>query len=322
MVLASGLEADMMLGTMGPGHGIATVEKVAIAAVMAGCLPDYMPVVIAAVKAVIDPEFDLTEMQATTHCTAPLIIVNGPARHTCGPIASGTGALGPGHRANATSAEHSLTMINIGKARPGSSDMALLGHPGSSPSVWPKMKRTVPSPAPCEPWFRCGRQCVTVLGSEAPHSVIYAGDGDDPNSYKSLLELLAMGLANPPSNNGTLTGGCATVVLNPNTVPFCMGLDSRERTSLRSCTSAALSRRASLNACSASSQARSSRSHGIQGTEQILILQAGGSGVFDGHASWCVGAMPTQPLASRSKPICSAKSPGWQLPQIRAHRQS
>ena len=98
MVLASGLEADMMLGTMGPGHGIATVEKVAIAAVMAGCLPDYMPVVVAAVKAVIDPEFDLTEMQATTHCTAPLIIVNGPARHTCGPIASGTGALGPGPR--------------------------------------------------------------------------------------------------------------------------------------------------------------------------------------------------------------------------------
>ena len=75
----------MMLGTMGPGHGIATVEKVAIAAVMAGCLPDYMPVVVAAVKAVIEPEFDLTEMQATTHCTAPLIIVNGPARHTCGP---------------------------------------------------------------------------------------------------------------------------------------------------------------------------------------------------------------------------------------------
>ena len=87
MVLASGQDVDMVLGTMGPGHGIATMEKVATAAVMAGCLPDYMPVVVAAVKAVIDPVFDLTEMQATTHCTAPLIIVNGPARHTCGPVA-------------------------------------------------------------------------------------------------------------------------------------------------------------------------------------------------------------------------------------------
>ena len=99
MVLASGLEADMVLGIMGPGNGTATVEKVAVAAVMAGCLADSMPLVVAAVKAVMEPEFDLTEMQATTHCTAPLIIVNGPARHSCGPIASGYGALGPGHRA-------------------------------------------------------------------------------------------------------------------------------------------------------------------------------------------------------------------------------
>ncbi len=70
MVLASGLDAEMVLGEMGPAGGVATMEKVAIAAVMAGCLPDYMPIVVAAVKAVIDPRFDLTEMQATTHCTA------------------------------------------------------------------------------------------------------------------------------------------------------------------------------------------------------------------------------------------------------------
>ena len=55
MVLASGMDADMVLGTMGPAGGVATVQQVAVAAVMAGCLPDYMPVVIAAVKAVIDP---------------------------------------------------------------------------------------------------------------------------------------------------------------------------------------------------------------------------------------------------------------------------
>jgi len=102
MVLATGLDGDLVLGEMGPMLGIATVEKVAVAAVMAGCLPDYMPLVMAAVKAVIDPRFDLTEMQATTHCTAPLVIVNGPARQTCGPVASGFGALGPGHRANAS----------------------------------------------------------------------------------------------------------------------------------------------------------------------------------------------------------------------------
>ena len=102
MTLASGNDPDMVIGTMGPGNGVATIEKIAVAAVMAGCAPDHMPVVLAAVKAVINPLFDLTEMQATTHCTAPLIIVNGPARFSCGPISSGYGALGPGHRANAS----------------------------------------------------------------------------------------------------------------------------------------------------------------------------------------------------------------------------
>ena len=94
MVLASGFDASLNLGEMGPGGGAATVEKIAVAAVMAGCLPDYAPVVLAALRAVLDERFDLTEMQATTHCTAPLIIVNGPARTDHGPIASGFGALG------------------------------------------------------------------------------------------------------------------------------------------------------------------------------------------------------------------------------------
>jgi hypothetical protein len=60
MVLATGFEPDLVLGIMGPVHGSATVEKVCIAAVMAGCIPDYAPVVIAAVRAVCQPEFDLT----------------------------------------------------------------------------------------------------------------------------------------------------------------------------------------------------------------------------------------------------------------------
>jgi hypothetical protein len=97
MVIQSSMAGDMQLGVMGPAGKVATVEKVAVAAVMAGCLPDYMPVVIAAVQAILRPEFDLTEMQATTHCTAPLLIVNGPARRDCGPVSSGFGALGPGH---------------------------------------------------------------------------------------------------------------------------------------------------------------------------------------------------------------------------------
>jgi hypothetical protein len=55
LVLATGLDGDLLLGVMGPGNGAATVEKVAVAACMAGCLPDHMPVVLAAVQAVLQP---------------------------------------------------------------------------------------------------------------------------------------------------------------------------------------------------------------------------------------------------------------------------
>ena len=78
MVLCTGQAAELTLGDMGPAGGSATIEKIAVAAVMAGCLPDHMPVVIAAIEAIINPAFDLTEMQATTHCTAPLILGMGP----------------------------------------------------------------------------------------------------------------------------------------------------------------------------------------------------------------------------------------------------
>ena len=96
-VLASGQDADMILGKLGPAIGFATIQKAAAAAEMAGCKPDYMPLVVVAVKEVSDPKFDLSKLQATTHCTTPFIIVNGPARMDCGPVSSSYGALGPGH---------------------------------------------------------------------------------------------------------------------------------------------------------------------------------------------------------------------------------
>ena len=217
MVLASGQDADMVLGVMGPGLGTATVEKVAVAAVMAGCTPDYMPLVMAAVKAVLDPRFDLTEMQATTHCTAPLVIVNGPARHTCGPVASGWGALGPGHRANASIGRAlRLTMINIGGGRPGSSDMALLGHPGKFTFCLAEDEENSPFP-PMHTGlgYDPDDSVVTVIGTEAPHSVIFGPVAGDPENAENLLHQLATGLANMATNNAVLTSGSAVVVLNP-----------------------------------------------------------------------------------------------------------
>jgi hypothetical protein len=293
MVLASGLEADMVLGSMGPGHGIATIEKVAVAAVMAGCLPDYMPVVLAAVKAVIDPVFDLTEMQATTHCTAPLIIVNGPARYTCGPISSSYGALGPGHRANASIGRAlRLTMINIGGGRPGTSDMALLGHPGKFTFCLAEDEENSPfPPMHVDLGFNPDDSVVTVIGAEAPHSVLYSGDGDDLNGYKSLLDMLAIGIANAATNNAILTGGTATIVLNPE---HAQALNKAGLT--RQDIAEEIHRRSTMAEAAINKLAPgfarkdSGNRDAFKGPEQLLILMSGGSGLYSMvMPSWCAG---------------------------------
>ena len=196
MVLATGLDAAMVLGEMGPLIGVCTVEKLAACAVMAGCLPDYMPIVLAAAEAVMEPEFDLTEMQATTFGTTPLIIVNGPGRSACG-IASGFGALGPGHRANATIGRAlRLAMMNIGGARPGTSDMTLLGHGAKFTQCLAEDEENSPFESlAVSRGFDPEQTVVTVLGTEPPHSVMHFADGDDPDSPVRLLNGLADMLA-------------------------------------------------------------------------------------------------------------------------------
>jgi hypothetical protein len=218
LVLASGLDPDIVLGDMGPQRGAATVENVAIAAVMAGCLPDHVPVVIAAVRAVCKPEFDLAEMQGTTHCIAPLIIVNGPAQAACGGIAAGFGVMGPGHRANASIGRAlRLAMINIGGARPGESDMALHGHPAKFTFCIAEDERNSPFP-PLHTSFGYtpSQSAVIVLGVEGPHSVLFSGDADDPTSAERWLNTVAAVIANPGSNNIHLGGRAAVcIVINP-----------------------------------------------------------------------------------------------------------
>src|SRR3989454_2685889 len=100
-VAASGREAGELVALVPPNYGRATVEKIAINSVMAGCRPEYLPVVIAAVEAVCDEAFDLHGVSATTNAPSPLVVVNGPIR-TALEINSGAGVFGSGWRANAT----------------------------------------------------------------------------------------------------------------------------------------------------------------------------------------------------------------------------
>ena len=121
---------DEVVGLIPPNLAPCTVEKVAINAVMAGCKPEYMPVVLASIEAALEPVFTLHGLLATTYFSSPIIIVNGPVARRIG-MNSGLNALGQGNRANATIGRAlQLIVRNVGGGRPGEADRATLGGPG------------------------------------------------------------------------------------------------------------------------------------------------------------------------------------------------
>jgi hypothetical protein len=121
---------DEVVAVVPPNLIPATVEKVAINAVMAGCRPEYLPVVLAAVEAACTDEFNIHGVLATTYSVGPLLIVNGPVSRAIG-MNSGVNLLGQGHRANSTIGRAlQLVVRNVGGGRPGGVDRATLGNPG------------------------------------------------------------------------------------------------------------------------------------------------------------------------------------------------
>ncbi len=130
MLQGTGRPADDVVGLMPPALVECTVEKVAINAVMAGCKPEYMPLVLAAVEGALMDEFCLHGVIGTTWFCGPVLIVNGPEARRVG-MNSGVNALGQGNRANA-SIGRALQLIvrNVGGGRPGEIDRSCLGNPG------------------------------------------------------------------------------------------------------------------------------------------------------------------------------------------------
>jgi hypothetical protein len=118
-----------VVGKIPPFLADCTVEKAAINAVMAGCRPEYMPVLLAAIEAALEPVFTLHGVLATTYFSSPIIVVNGPIAKRIG-MNCGINALGPGNRANATIGRAlNLIVQNVGGGRPGEADRSTLGAP-------------------------------------------------------------------------------------------------------------------------------------------------------------------------------------------------
>lgn len=172
MLSATDRPSGELLGEMPPNYGRLTVEKAAVNAVMAGCRPSYLPVVIAAAQCACDPTFNLHGVATSTHFSAPLIIVHGPIRGRI-ELNSGFGVFGPGHRANATIGRAlRLLMINIGGAKPGETSMSTFGHPGrytycigenEEASPWP--------PYHAERGLAPTASAVTLFAGEGPHGI-------------------------------------------------------------------------------------------------------------------------------------------------------
>jgi hypothetical protein len=305
MVLASGLAPELVLSKVGPGFGDATVEKVAANAVMAGCLPEHLPVVIAALKAVCDERFDLATLQATTHAIGPVLIVNGPAREACGGIASGWGCLGPGYRANAVIGRAlRLVMINVGGARPGTTDMAVMGSPAKFTCCFAEAEETSPfPPLHVSRGFKAEQSAVTVVGVEAPHSVIMSTSGDDPDGPERMLRTLAGAIANAGSNNTYSGAGTTLVVLNPvHARAIARRYATREQVQQRLYELAVTPQRvldgyARMDKSKPGSEEK--LIHAIGKPERVVVAVAGGEGIYSAvFNTWGGGAHAVETVSS------------------------
>ena len=204
-VTASRRPADEVIGNpLPPRKGQATVAVIAVNAIMAGCRPDYMPVLIAAVEALTDPQFPLELMQVTTNPMTPFLLVNGPVRQRL-EINYGTGCLGPGWRANATIGRAvRLLMYNVGGALPGVYSKVSFGSPLRYSYICGENEEENPwSPFHVERGFDRGQSTVTVFKA-SNFCNISGGEGVGPE------EILRHIAANMPSMYG---GGDGVLLL-------------------------------------------------------------------------------------------------------------
>lgn len=170
MLGAAGLKPDDEIGVIENRAVHVSAEKVALNAVMAGCRPEYMKVVVAAVRALCDPAWGYHGPGTSTGGAGVLMIVNGPVVRELD-INAGDNLFGPGWRANATIGRAvRLVMRNIAGSRPGLLDRGTLGHPGRLSYVIAENEIDSPwTPLHVERGFRKEQSAVTIMAAEAPH---------------------------------------------------------------------------------------------------------------------------------------------------------
>ncbi len=207
-----GRAPDEVVGEIPPREGVATLEVIAANAAMAGCTPGCMPVLIAALEAMLEPRFNLNGVQTTTHSCWPLLIVSGPVVDALG-MATGESVFGGGgSRASATLGRAlRLLLWNVGGAHPGEPVKEVFGHPGRY-AYCVAERRDHPWTALHEArGLSREESAVTVFACEAPHSAAFWGVGRDPEERLALVA----DTMHPRGSNNTHTGGECLVAFNP-----------------------------------------------------------------------------------------------------------
>jgi hypothetical protein len=224
-VRSVGRHPDESIGEVPPLGGRATVERVAANAVMAGCRPEYLPVVITALEAMLEPRFNLNGMQCSTHMGTPLVIVHGPIRRELD-VNCGANVFGQGWRANATIGRAvKLVLVNIGGARPGTTDKSTLGHMGKYTYCIGENEEQSPwEPLHVERGLRPEDSAVTVFGGEGPHNM---GNQMQHDAF-DLMTCMASLMANLGSNNPFVMGE-SFVVLGPEHAAVCAAAGWKKR---------------------------------------------------------------------------------------------
>jgi hypothetical protein len=199
-----------VVANVAPGYGAATVERIAINCVMAGCDPEYLPVLIAATEAAADPEFNLQGMQATTNPVAVWVIVNGPIAKKLD-MNAGFGCIGQGNWANATIGRAMrLILQNIGGALPGDMDRATHGQPAKYTFCCPENEEASPwAPLHVERGYAKDQSTVTVVGAEGTINM-----NTHSKQAPELARVIAETMIHPTSNE-YVHGGEPWFVISP-----------------------------------------------------------------------------------------------------------
>ena len=211
-------EPDTLIGYLPVrGRGV-TLEKAAINAVMAGCRPEYFPVVVAALEAMFDAAFNLHTVLTSTGGAALCAVVSGPIAAEIGMNARHN-ALGPGNRANATIGRAlRLVAMNVLGSKPGESDASSFGHPG-------KYTLCFAEDPPPAPWLPLSEQLgyaredttVTMVAVEGPHQLAQQLTDDAEDVLRSFARSIAH-----PAWFCTGKGGHGVLVLGPEHAGFCI----------------------------------------------------------------------------------------------------